>query len=244
MAKVERILRTGASKLGLKLTRDEVEKFTIYLRLIMEWNKWVNLVGAESDREIVINHFLDSLSCFKSDQIEEHLKAVDVGTGAGLPGIPIKIVRPGLKLTLLDSQRKRINFLEKVVSELGFDRIRIVWSRAEDFGRDSKEREAYDVAVARAVAPLPILLEYVLPLLAVRGYFISQRGPKAEEEVAEAETALRLLGGKAEEILPVKVPYLRAKRHLVLIRKVTRISDQYPRRAGIPAKRVLKDRVR
>jgi 16S rRNA (guanine527-N7)-methyltransferase len=240
MAETERILRTGASKLGLKLSDEQVEKFTTYLSLIVGWNKRVNLVGTESEKEIVVRHFLDSLSCFKSGKIKENLKAIDVGTGGGFPGIPIKIAQPGLNLTLLDSQKKRVDFLEGVISELNFKKVRIVWRRAEDFGRDLEERETYDLAFARAVAPLPVLLEYSLPLLSVGGRFVSQRAQKAEEEVVEVGEALRVLGGEIEEILPVKVPYLQAKRHLVLVKKVGKASERYPRRAGIPAKRPLK----
>lgn len=240
MAEAERLLRTGAGKLGLVLSKEQLEKFARYLLFLDDWNKRVNLVGAESDKDIVIRHFLDSLSCFKSEKIKENRKAIDVGSGAGFPGIPVKIVRPSLTLTLLDSQKKRVDFLRQAIDELNLDRGRAVWSRAEDFGRNYEERESYDLAFARAVAPLSVLLEYVLPLLSVGGYFISQRGPKAEEEVAEARGALRLLGGEAENILLVKVPYLRAKRHLVLVKKVSRASDRYPRRAGIPAKRPLK----
>lgn len=240
MGDLEGLLLQGAEQLSVALSSKQLEKFTIYLSLIEVWNKRINLVGPATRQAIIVTHFLDALSCLKSEKLENGWLVIDVGSGAGLPGIPIKIARPALRMTLLDSVRKKTDFLNLVIQELKLENVRVNWGRAEDEARKVAEREAYDIALARAVAPLSTLLEYVLPFVKVGGYFIAQRGSRASQDVAEAEGALRMLGGRAEKIIPVEVPFLEAKRHLVLIVKQQGTLEKYPRRAGIPRKKPLK----
>lgn len=240
MEDLKRLLLQGASQLGAPLSTKQLEEFANYLELIETWNRRTNLVGPANRRAIVARHFLDALSCLKSGKLEEGLLVIDVGSGAGLPGIPIKIARPALRMTLLDSARKKVDFLAQVIQALRLENVRVTWGRAEDEAGKPAERDAYDVALARAVAPLSTLLEYVLPFVKVGGCFIAQRGPKASQEVAESEAALKILGGQVEKIVPVEIPFLEAKRNLVLVTKRQGTPKRYPRRAGMPRKRPLK----
>lgn len=240
MGGLEDLLLQGAAQLGAPLSAKQLEEFTNYLDLLEAWNRRANLVGSADRRTIIVRHFLDALSCLKSGKFEGSLHVIDVGSGAGLPGIPIKIARPALRMTLLDSVRKKADFLSRVVEVLKLENVSVTWGRAEDEARKPAEREAYDVALARAVAPLFTLLEYVLPFVRVGGCFIAQRGPKASQEVDESEAALKILGGQAEKVVPVEVPFLEAKRNLVLVTKRHGTPRKYPRQAGMPRKRPLR----
>ncbi|MDI6892378.1 MAG: 16S rRNA (guanine(527)-N(7))-methyltransferase RsmG [Actinomycetota bacterium] len=239
MTEATNVLREGAAALGINLNDEHMRAFGIYLGGVKEWNRRANLTGLTEDKEIVTKHFLDSLSCLASGKLEGHKRMVDIGTGAGLPGIPLKIVEPGMEITLLDSSRKKAEFLSFIVEELGLSRVRVVCSRVEDFARREDTKESFDVALARAVSPLAVLMEYALPLLRIEGWFVAQKSKRLEKELAAARTAASLLGGEIEEVKEVEVPFLEATRYLVLTRKTRPTPPEYPRRPGIPTKRPL-----
>ena len=233
------LLREGAKKYNVVLSNEQTDKFSHYARLLVEWNEKINLTSITDPEEIVIKHFLDSLSV--AEYIPNETKAlVDVGTGAGFPGIPLKIIRENLKVTLLDSLAKRINFLNEVCNYLNLEDIFSIHSRAEDFGADKKYRESFDLVTARAVASLPVLLEYCLPLVKVGGMFIAMKGPDAKEELKESQKAFDILGGDIEGVKSFTLPYSGIERYLILIRKCRHLPTKYPRKSGIPTKRPIK----
>lgn len=233
---LENYLKTGAAEFGADLDDCMVRRFFDYKRILLEWNEKMNLTAIRDDREIILKHFTDSLSILP--YIRGKRKLIDVGTGAGFPGIPLKIVLPQLETVLLDSLEKRIRFLETVISELELDAITAVHSRAEDAGKSPEHREAYDVAVARAVASLPVLLEYCLPLIKTGGTFIAMKG-SSEEEVAASAKALAILGGEIRQIDNFLLPGSDIKRSVVIVRKVRQTPTKYPRKAGKPSKEPL-----
>ncbi|MDI3500473.1 MAG: rRNA (guanine527-N7)-methyltransferase [Thermoanaerobacter sp.] len=226
------MLIEGAKEWGIFLEMFHVEHFQKYYALLLEWNQKMNLTAITEESEVVIKHFLDSLSVVKSGKIKEEEKIIDVGTGAGFPCIPLKIVFPKLKATLLDSSKKRITFLEEVINKLGINEIELIHGRAEDIGKDIKYREQFDLSVARAVAPLNILLEYTLPFVKVDGYFIALKGREIEEEIENSQRALKELKGEIEEVKEIKLPYSDIVRHLVIIKKIDNCPTKYPRRAN------------
>lgn len=233
------MLIEGGKAFGIDLTADQVQQFSQYLDLLLEWNQKINLTAIIEEEEIIIKHFLDSISCIIVPAIKKNSKIIDIGTGAGFPGIPIKICYPDIFLTLLDSLQKRIQFLEAVGERLGFRNVSFEHGRAEDFGQNEEFREQYDIAVARAVAPLNILCEYCLPFIKVGGSFVCQKGRNIDEEIRNAEKAIQILGGKLTEIKPVSLPFSDIVHHLIVIQKIKQTPTKYPRRAGIPTKKPL-----
>ncbi|MCH4891237.1 16S rRNA (guanine(527)-N(7))-methyltransferase RsmG [Acidaminobacter sp. JC074] len=233
------LLKSIFSKLGFELSDTQVTQFLTYESLLVEWNKHMNLTGITDSEGIYDKHFADSLTCLLSDKIKDGDKVIDVGTGAGFPGMPLKIFKPSLEITLLDSLNKRINFLKAVADETGLDKIDFIHGRAEDFGQDLAYREQYDIVVSRAVAELPILLEFCSPFLKVGGYFIAQKGKKCEEEIKLAENALKVLNLEVAEIKSVETSVETKDHNLVIIRKVASTDMKYPRRAGKPVKKPL-----
>ena len=232
----------GAARLGLELTAAQVEAFRRYREMLVAWNRRFNLTAITDDEGIQVRHFLDSLSCLPVMEARgglEGRRVVDVGTGAGFPGLPLKIVRPAMRLTLVEATRKKTDFLRAVVAELGLEGVEVIHARAERVGRDPHHREHYDWALARAVAEMRILAEYLLPLVRVGGYALAQKGEQAPAEVQRAEGALALLGGEVERLEPVALPGVAERRYLVVVRKVAATPDRYPRREGMPAKRPL-----
>ncbi|TDX51775.1 16S rRNA (guanine(527)-N(7))-methyltransferase RsmG [Orenia marismortui] len=229
----------GAKDYGIDLSNRQVEQFITYMNILNEWNQKMNLTGLEEPEDIIIKHFLDSISCIDGMNLTGNEKIIDVGTGAGFPGLPLKIIYPDLELTLLDSLQKRIRFLEHVSTELGLDNVECIHGRAEDYGQDNSYREKYDYVVARAVASLEVLSEYTLPFVKVGGCFISQRGTNVKDEVIESTEAVETLGGRFEDIIEIDLPYSDAERHLVIISKLSKTPNKYPRRAGMPKKRPL-----
>jgi len=251
------LLREGARVLGLHLTAEHVRAFQIYYRELGAWNRKFNLTTVTRCEEVQLKHFLDSLTCLLALPVpgadrgkrlpnvvplsskETPLLCIDVGTGAGFPGLPMKILRPALHMTLLESARKKITFLEHLVKCLGLESVKTLWARAEEAGQDAHHRERYDVVLARAVADLAVLVEYCLPLCRKGGCFIAQKGAEVEAELKRAEAATNLLGGKLREVKTLHLPGLKELRSLVLIDKVGQTPVKYPRRPGIPSKRPI-----
>lgn len=234
-----KLLIKHLSRLGIKATEEQLDQFLTFEDLLVEWNKYMNLTGITESEMIYDKHFADSLTCLFSDIIKESVKVIDVGTGAGFPGVPLKIMVPGMQLTLLDSLNKRINFLKAVGQALDFEDVSYIHGRAEDFGQDYQYREQYDVVVSRAVADLSVLLEYCTPFLKVGGYFIAQKGLKVQEELENATSALEKLSLVVENIIDVKTSNQTAKHTLLVIRKIAHTDEKYPRRAGKPQKKPL-----
>lgn len=230
-------LKEAARKNDILLNEEQVDRFFIYKELLKEWNKKINLTAIIDDEEIIIKHFIDSLTIEK--YIEENASIIDVGTGAGFPGIPVKIVRDDIKLTLLDSLNKRILFLEEVLNKNNIENTVCVHGRAEDYGKDSKYREKYDIATARAVANMSTLLELCLPFVKVGGKFICMKGNNVEE-IEEAKKVLEILGGEIEKIENFIIPDTDIERNIIIVKKVKETPKQYPRKAGTPAKQPIK----
>ncbi|QXM07017.1 16S rRNA (guanine(527)-N(7))-methyltransferase RsmG [Crassaminicella indica] len=233
------LLEEGSKELGLNLNSDQINQFLKYKDLLIEWNKKMNLTAITEEREVMIKHFLDSLCCMTLPFIKKNSKVIDVGTGAGFPGIPINIYDPTISLTLLDSLNKRIKFLQEVCENLGLKAVDFQHGRAEDFGKNKNFRQSYDIAVARAVAPLNVLCEYCLPFVSIGGYFICQKGPNIDEEMKDAKKAIEVLGGKFIEKKDIKLPFCDITHNIVVIEKVKETPTKYPRKAGTPTKKPL-----
>lgn len=235
---MQAILQPGATTFGLSLTNVQIQQFEQYSHELVAWNQQVNLTGITAPADIAVKHFLDSLSVHAVLPSDAR-SLIDVGTGAGFPGMPLKIARPDLNVTLLDSLGKRTAFLTHLVERLALNAVTIVTARAEIAAHASDHRARYDVAVARAVAPLAVLTEYLLPFVSVAGVMIAQKGQLPAEELYTAKNALSILGGQVESVQPVQVPGLDAPRHLIVIRKQHETPVRYPRRAGVPVKKPL-----
>lgn len=227
-------LKVAATEYGLNLTEDQISAFNKYYELLYEWNKKINLTAITEPKDVAIKHMVDSLSCFKADLFKENTSLIDVGTGAGFPGLPLKIFYPSLKLTLLDSLNKRVKFLQLVVDELGLKDVEVIHARSEEAARNKKYREKFDLATARAVARLPIICEYCLPFVKDGGTFIALKGRQYEEEATQAQKAIKVLGGEITDIMPVKLPEIDDKRAVIYIKKVKSTPKTYPRKAGTP----------
>ncbi len=229
----------AASEYSLLLTEEQIASFTQYFEMLVEWNEKMNLTAITDPTEVAVKHMIDSLSCYDEDIFKKGAKIIDVGTGAGFPGLPLKIFRSDLKLTLFDSLNKRILFLKEVAHELGITDIEFIHSRAEDGGRNKQHREQYDIVVSRAVARLSVLSELCLPFVAVGGFFIALKGSQYSQEIKESTSALRLLGGEIAKIENVKLPGLDDVRAVVYIKKIKKTLPTYPRRPGVAEKNPL-----
>ena len=223
-----------AKEYGLELTSDQISAFNRYYELLVEWNEKINLTAITEPREVAIKHIVDSLSCYQKELFTGQISLIDVGTGAGFPGLPLEIFYPELKLILLDSLNKRVKFLQLVVDELGLKDVEVIHARSEEAARNKKYRENFDLATARAVARLPIICEYCLPFVKQGGTFIALKGRQYEEEIQEAQKAFSVLGGKLVKSMPVKLPELEDKRAVVYIKKEKATPKVYPRKAGTP----------
>lgn len=233
----------GVESLGIHLNEGQVERFRKYRDLLREWNARINLTSIVDPAEVEIRHFLDSLTCSRGAPdllARPGCRVIDVGSGAGLPGVPLKIVWPSIELTLLESRGKRAEFLVALVDELQLADVTIVSERAESVGQMPEHRERYDVALARALAELPVLLELCLPLVRPGGVLIAPRGGDLMAECRAAGAALAKLGGAWEPIVPVRLPGIEGERGLVIARKIAPTPERYPRRPGMPAKRPLR----
>lgn len=231
------ILAQKVTEAGLELSSKQLEQFNKYYEMLIETNKVMNLTAITEPEEVAVKHMVDSLLAF--DTSFKNKTLADVGTGAGFPGIPLKIYCPSLKVTLIDSLGKRLKFLENVISELGLTDITCEHARAEDAGKNKKFREKYDIVTARAVARLSVLSEYCLPLVKPGGMFIALKGSKYAEEISEGEQALKILGGKLISSDEVKLPGLDDGRAIVKIKKIKPTPAAYPRKAGTPDKQPL-----
>lgn len=233
------LLKEKVATLGIELTEKQIEQFIKYFEILVEWNKVMNLTGITEYEEVVEKHFVDSLSLVNVLDLHACEKVIDIGTGAGFPGIPLKIVFPHLKITLLDSLNKRIKFLNTVIDTLGLENIETIHGRAEDFAKQVTYREQYDLCVSRAVANLSTLSEYCLPYIKVGGMFVPYKSGEIDEEVENASKAISILGGKNVDIVKFQLPGTDIGRSFVKIEKIKNTAKKYPRKAGLPSKEPL-----
>ena len=229
-------LQRAAVEYGIELNDKQMEQFNRYFELLVEWNEKINLTAITEPKEVAIKHMIDSITAYDEALFKDGATVIDVGTGAGFPGLPLKIFCPEIKLTLMDSLNKRIKFLQTVVEELGLKDVECVHARAEEGARNKKYRESFDLAVSRAVARLPILCEYCLPFVKKGGHFIALKGMQFQEEAEEAAKAIKVMGGSKTEIRPVKLPEIDDKRAVITITKTMPTPKAYPRKAGTPTK--------
>lgn len=234
-----KFLQQSAERYGVMLTAGQLKAFHTYYELLIEWNQKMNLTAITGPQEVAVKHMIDSLSCYDRTVFKPDCSMIDVGTGAGFPGLPLKIMHPSFRLTLLDSLNKRVNFLQCVVQALGLHGVEVIHSRAEDGARQKPFRELFDVAVSRAVARLNVLCELCLPFVKVGGYFVALKGAQHQQELDEAKNAIALLGGRLERVQAVKLPDIEDSRAVIYIKKVKPTINLYPRRPGLPEKNPL-----
>ncbi|MEA1939976.1 MAG: 16S rRNA (guanine(527)-N(7))-methyltransferase RsmG [Candidatus Caldatribacteriota bacterium] len=243
----EKTLIEGSKKIGINLNDYQIEKFSQYFDILAKWNEKINLTSIKDSKKIITKHFLDSLTCVKIinsylneiDNKKEDIRVIDIGTGAGFPGIPLKILLPFLKLSLLEARKKKIVFLEELVRQLEFKGVKVITNRAETLGKSVEYREKYNIAISRAVAPLNVLSEYSLPLIMRGGWFIAQKGRAYKEELEYGLKAIKLLGGEFIRLENIRIPFLEQERYILIIKKTKSTPPKYPRRDGMPQKRPL-----
>jgi 16S rRNA (guanine527-N7)-methyltransferase len=240
-------LKNGAQALGLNLTDKQLAMFELFYQELVVWNEQFNLTAITEYDQVQIRHFVDSLSCLVAlqkqtgDRSGAPLRCIDVGSGAGFPGLPVKIYCTRMHVVLMDARAKKVRFVDHVVGRLGLQDVESLWGRAEEIAHDPAHREGYDLVLARAVAELPVLAEYMLPFCRMGGLAVAQKGASAQEEAQAAAYAISLLGGQLQQVIPIELLGLAEERNLVVIKKVARTADRYPRRTGIPAKRPLRE---
>jgi len=236
---LRKLLREGAASVGAPLEAEQVEKFLLYLEAVREGNKKANLTSTSNRRELILKHFIDSLSCVPLLPLNPDISLLDVGSGAGFPGLVLKIYRPDVHLALLEASGKKCAFLASLIEKLKLSETELLRDRAEMYGQEVRHREHYQVVVSRAVAPLKVLVEYCLPFVKKGGLFIAQKGPKGYDELQEAAGAISLLGGKVSGIREITLPAGNENRLLISLTKNSSTPSKYPRRPGIPRKRPL-----
>ena len=224
------------SEINIEINENKIDMFYLYMQELLEWNKKINLTAIEDENEIILKHFIDSLTVQK--YIKNAQNIIDIGTGAGFPGIPLAIVNEKSNIVLLDSLNKRINFLNNVIQKLELSNVKAIHGRAEDLAKIVQHREKYDIVISRAVAPFNVLLEYMLPFNKVNSYTIAMKGSNIEE-VDISNNALKKLGGKIEKIEKINLPNTDIKRNIIIVRKIEETSKKFPRKAGIPKKEPL-----
>jgi 16S rRNA (guanine527-N7)-methyltransferase len=225
--------------IGVRLKSSQIKAFEEYEHLLLEWNARMNLTAIREPGDIRVKHFLDSLTCLKVMKDTPSERLVDVGTGAGFPGLPLKIICPGMRVTLIESVGKKADFCQRVASALNLEGVEVVQDRAEVSGHAPEHREKYDWAVARAVAALPALAEYLLPFVKIGGRMLAMKGESAVAEAHSAENALYMLGGHLRQVVPVTLPGVADERYLVVVDKTAATPHRYPRRVGLPSKKPL-----
>ncbi len=236
---MDSLINDAKNLFNVHLTARQVAALINYEKELLEWNQKFNLTAIRDVESIRVKHFLDSYSCVLAWKSNPPLRLIDVGTGAGFPSLPLKIIYPNMQVTLVESVGKKVTFCQHIVHTLGLENVQVIKTRAEDIGQDKKHRESYDYAVARAVANLNVLSEYLLPLVKIGGSVLAQKGETAHAEAQSAEQAIKVLGGKLKQIIPVQLPSVADERFLVLIDKVHATPANYPRKAGIPSKTPL-----
>ena len=253
------MMQEKAKFLNIHFCVEQLEQFFAYMNLLIEWNEKMNLTAIIEPEEIVLKHFIDSITILENIESEnktknecenksenkkenknENIKIVDVGTGAGFPGIPLSIMNPTLKITLVDSLNKRLIFLQEVVDKLNLKNIEIVHARAEEFGQNKKYREKFDIATSRAVANLSTLSEYLIPLVKVNGKVISMKASEAQQEISDAKNAIKILGGNIQKIEEFNLPESDIGRTIIIIKKEKQTPSKYPRKPGMPSKEPIK----
>ena len=237
---MNQLLEIKLKELNIQINEIQKKQFDTFYSMLVEWNKVMNLTGITEYEAVIEKHFVDSLSIVNIFDLSEINTVIDVGTGAGFPGIPLKIAFPHLKITLLDSLNKRINFLDSVIDELKLDGIYTIHGRAEDFAKKDDYRERYDLCVSRAVANLSTLSEYCLPYIRVGGMFISYKSGDVDDEVLESKKAISILGGKLDNVVKFQLPGPDINRSFIKIEKIKNTGKKYPRKAGLPSKEPLK----
>lgn len=234
------LMKNACDSVGMNFDEDKYNKFITYKNLLQEWNEKINLTAITEDEEVIKKHFIDCIKAFSENQFKEAKTLIDVGTGAGFPGLPIAIMRENLNITLLDSLNKRVNFLNIVKNSLNLTNVTTIHSRAEDGARNKELREKFDIATSRAVANMAVLSEFCLPYVKVGGYFIALKGPAITDELNDAKNAIGTLGGKLIEVIEVSVEGTDLKHNLVVIKKVKETPKTYPRKAGSITKKPIK----
>jgi 16S rRNA (guanine527-N7)-methyltransferase len=236
---MEKLVQDAQALFNVKISGRQVMSFLTYEKELLEWNSRFNLTAIRDPDSIRTKHFLDSLSCILAWKAAPPGHLVDIGTGAGFPGLPLKILYPTLKLTLVESVGKKAAFCEHIVQVLRLEHVNVVQARAEDLGQDPDHRERYDWAVARAVANLNVLSEYLIPLVKVGGTVLAQKGESGPAEAQSAEGAMHILGGKLRQLIPVHLPGVADDRYLVVVDKIAATPHRFPRKPGVPAKQPL-----
>lgn len=224
---------------GYSISETKEEKFNEFYKLLEEWNYKIDITKIVEPEEVYIKHFLDSLLLLKSGLIEKNQRIIDIGTGGGFPGIPLKIYNNTLSFTLLDSLKKRITFLENVIEKFGMKNVEAIHGRAEELGRKEGYREEFDIATSRAVANMSTLLEYCLPFVKVGGFFIAMKGPNYKEELKEAKGAIKVLGGILDRVIEYELPNNQGSRTLIIVRKIKNTPHRFPRAGGKPRNKPL-----
>ena len=233
------LLLESAQALGITLSEAQTDQFMQYLSLLLEWNEKMNLTAITDPVEVVQKHFIDCISVLPHLDLQGGETMIDVGTGAGFPGVPLKIANPALQVTLLDALQKRLTFLDTLTQSLDLSDVTLVHSRAEDGGQNPDLREQFDLCVSRAVANLAVLLEYCLPFVKVGGKLAALKGPDATQEIEQAQNALQIVGGKVTAVIPITIPHTDLQHQLVLVEKIAPTPQRYPRKAGKISKKPL-----
>ena len=232
-------LKATAAKLGIELTPGQLERFDAYYRELVDWNQRINLTAITDYEEVQLKHFLDSLTIALVWQPARGNDVIDVGTGAGMPGIPLKLAFPDIKLVLLEATAKKVSFLHHIKEKLGLNDVEIIVGRAEEIAHVAQYRERFGLVLSRAVAPLPTLVELTLPFCAIGGSFVAQKKGRVDDEIAQADRAIGLLGGGVREVEEIELDEFADERCLIVIDKISPTPEQYPRRPGMPGKRPL-----
>lgn len=223
------LLKSGAHELGIELTDAQLNLFDLFASFLVETNQKFNLTRITEPEEIVKSHYLDSLTCLSALDVNQNARIIDVGTGAGFPGIPIKIVRPDIYAVLTDATFKKTNFISEAIEKLKLENIEPVHARAEEIGHDSAFRETFDISYARALSELKVVAELCLPLVKVGGYLVAQKSADISEEIADAKTIIGQLGGKVSDIVTIRIPYTEIERKLIIVKKIKQTPPQFPR---------------